>query len=169
MLNSEIIMVPIGVVSSARADLVDDHWGSIESTITVHSAELSDEALMGLATFSHIEVVYHLHRVQREEIEWGARHPRGRTDWPKVGILAQRAKARPNLIGLSCCELLAVDGRAVRVRGLDAVHGTPVLDIKPYFADFGPIGQVRQPPWSREIMKDYYAVLSPMDSDLASE
>jgi tRNA (adenine37-N6)-methyltransferase len=118
------------------------------------------EALMGLDTFSHIEVVYHLHRVPAEEIERGARHPRGRTDWPKIGILSQRAKARPNLIGLSRCQLLSLDRLTLRVRGLDAVDQTPVLDIKPYLEDFGPIGVVRQPSWSREVMKDYYTILS---------
>ncbi|MDQ1812153.1 TrmO family methyltransferase [Massilia sp. CCM 9210] len=99
---------------------------------------------------------YHLHRVPLEEIERGARHPRGRADWPNVGILAQRAKARPNLIGLARCQLLSVDGRTLRVRGLDAVDGSPVPDIKPYLAEFGPIGEVRQPVWSHEVMKDYY-------------
>ena len=164
MPNNKIIMVPIGVVSSSRVDLVDDHWGSVDSIITIDSPEFSDEALMGLNTFSHIEVVYHLHRVPTEEIERGARHPRGRTDWPKVGILAQRAKARPNLIGVSRCQLLSVDGRTLHVRGLDAVDATPVLDIKPYLAGFGPIGEVKQPPWSCEVMKDYYSFSSPIDS-----
>jgi tRNA-Thr(GGU) m(6)t(6)A37 methyltransferase TsaA len=152
-----IHIVPIGVVSSARTDLCDDHWGAVESTITIDSPELSDDALLELHTFSHIEVVYHLHRVPLQEIERGARHPRGRADWPNVGILAQRAKARPNLIGVSRCQLLSVDGRTLRVRGLDAVDGSPVLDIKPYLAQFGPIGEVRQPAWSHELMQDYYA------------
>lgn len=152
-----ITIVPIGVVSSPRTDLSDDNWGSVESLITIDSPELLHEALLELDAFSHLEVVYHLHRVPPAEIERGARHPRGRADWPKVGILAQRAKARPNLIGVSRCQLLAVDGRTLRVRGLDAVDGTPVLDIKPYLAEFGPIGEVRQPAWSNELMKDYYS------------
>ena len=157
MSANKIIMVPIGVVSSTRVDLLDDHWGLVDSVITIDSPELSDEALMGLDTFSHIEVVYHFHLVLAQEIERGARHPRGRTDWPKVGILAQRAKARPNLIGVSRCQLLSIDRRTLHVRGLDAVDGTPVLDIKPYLSDFGPLGDVMQPSWSREIMKDYYS------------
>ncbi|WP_323119910.1 SAM-dependent methyltransferase [Burkholderia alba] len=158
MSASQIIMVPIGTVSSPRVELIDDHWGSIESIITIDASVLSEQALMGLDTFSHIEVVYHLHRVPAEEIERGARHPRGRTDWPRIGILAQRAKARPNQIGVSRCQLLAVDGLKLRVRGLDAVDQTPVLDIKPYLEDFGPIGPVTQPAWSREVMKDYYTL-----------
>jgi len=125
-------------------------------TITIDSPELTEQALMALDTFSHIEVIYRLHRVPADEIERGARHPRGRTDWPQVGILSQRAKARPNLIGVTRCRLLMVDGRTLRVRGLDAVNGTPVLDIKPWLAEFGPIGEVVQPAWSHEVMRDYF-------------
>ena len=65
---------------------------------------------------------------------------RGRTDWPLVGILAQRAKDRPNRIGVTTCALLAVDGLVLQVEGLDAVSGTPVLDVKPHMAGFGPGG-----------------------------
>lgn len=57
---------------------------------------------------------------------------------------------------MSRCRLLAVEGRTLRVQGLDAIDGTPVLDIKPYLAEFGPVGDVRQPDWSRELMRDYY-------------
>ena len=66
--------------------------------------------------------------------------PRGNPAWPLVGILAQRARARPNRIGVSTCELLGVDGLTVRVRGLDAIDGTPVLDLKPYIVEFAPRG-----------------------------
>lgn len=156
MSAEEIVVRAIGVVSCHRTDLSDDDWGTVESTITIDSKQFSEDALAGLDAFSHIEVVYHFHRVEVEEIHDGARHPRGRNDWPRVGIMAQRAKARPNRIGVSRCGLLGVDGMVLRVRGLDAVDGTPVLDIKPYFDEFGPIGEVRQPPWSHEIMENYY-------------
>lgn len=156
MSNKSISMTPIGHVSSPRVDLSDDNWGSVESTITIDAPDLDAESLMGLESFSHIEVIYHLDQVPDEEIERGARHPRGRTDWPKMGIFAQRAKARPNLIGLTRCRLLKVNGRTLHVRGLDAINGTPVLDIKPYLVEFGPIGEVLQPAWSHEVMKDYF-------------
>jgi tRNA (Thr-GGU) A37 N-methylase len=73
-----------------------------------------------------------------------------------VGILAQRAKDRVNRLGLSTCELLRVEGAVLHVRGLDAVDGTPVLDIKPYMEEFAPRTAVRQPPWSRELMAGYF-------------
>ena len=97
-----------------------------------------------------------MHKVDPAKIETGARHPRERMDWPLVGIFAQRGKARPNRIGVSRCALVGVDGMQIRVRGLDAIDGTPVLDIKPWLGEFGPRGEVTQPDWSRELMRDYY-------------
>jgi len=82
--------------------------------------------------------------------------PRGNPAWPAVGIFAQRAKDRPNRIGLATCELIDVDGTVLRVRGLDAIDGTPVIDIKPYMVEFAPRGPSRQPPWSHELMATYY-------------
>ena len=86
----------------------------------------------------------------------GARHPRGRQEWPLVGIFAQRAKARPNRIGVSTCRLLGVTGRTIRVADLDAIDGTPVLDIKPYVAEMGPRTTVVEPEWIKELMTDYW-------------
>lgn len=86
----------------------------------------------------------------------GARRPRGRADWPLVGIFAQRAKDRPNRIGSTVCNLKRVDGTVIEVAGLDAVDGTPVLDVKPYFAEFGPRGEVEQPAWAVELMLGYW-------------
>ena len=90
------------------------------------------------------------------EVEKGGRHPRGRKDWPVVGIFGQCGKGRPNRIGLSCCKIEKVDGVVLTVRALDAIDGTPVLDIKPHMREFEPIGSVRQPQWSHDLMRDYY-------------
>jgi tRNA (Thr-GGU) A37 N-methylase len=100
--------------------------------------------------------VFLFDRVHHKDIASGARHPRGRVDWPAVGILAQRAKSRPNRIGVTVCELLGVDGLTLEVKGLDAIDGTPVLDVKPYMVAFGPRGVVRQPAWVEELMRDYW-------------
>src|SRR5918994_924172 len=88
----------------------------------------------------------------------GPRHPRGNPDWPAVGIRAQRAKARPNRLGVTVCTLAGVDGLRLSVRGLDAIDGTPVLDVKPYMTEFAPGGATTQPAWSTELMRDYWAV-----------
>jgi tRNA-Thr(GGU) m(6)t(6)A37 methyltransferase TsaA len=114
------------------------------------------ETLAGLSDFSHVEVIFYFDQLPESEITTGARHPRGRTDWPLVGIFAQRGRNRSNRIGVSICRLLSVEGTKLKVRGLDAVDGTPVLDIKPVMTEFLPRGQTKQPVWARELMKDYW-------------
>jgi tRNA-Thr(GGU) m(6)t(6)A37 methyltransferase TsaA len=146
---------PIGVVRSPRQDLSDDFWGKIDAQIVL-ADHLPDEAFAGLDGFSHVEVIFLMDRVDPAKVETGARHPRERMDWPLVGIFAQRGKARPNRIGLTRGTIQSVEGRVLKVRGLDAIDGTPVLDIKPWMSEFAPIGATRQPAWASELMADYY-------------
>ncbi|WP_030198557.1 SAM-dependent methyltransferase [Streptomyces sp. NRRL S-87] len=146
----------VATVVGGRTDVVDDDWDRESAVIRFDGDRFGPEALFGLADFSHIEVVYHFDRVDADRTESGARRPRGNPDWPLVGIFAQRGKNRPNRLGVSRCRVLEVDGLDVHVTGLDAVAGTPVLDVKPYMAEFGPRGEVRQPEWSHELMRDYY-------------
>jgi tRNA (adenine37-N6)-methyltransferase len=109
-----------------------------------------------LQEVSHIEVLYHFHLHADEPVETGARHPRGRADWPRVGIFAQRARMRPNRIGLCTCRVLGLQGLSVEVEGLDAVDGTPVLDIKPVWAATLPRGELKEPAWARDLMANYW-------------
>jgi tRNA-Thr(GGU) m(6)t(6)A37 methyltransferase TsaA len=146
---------PIGTVSSPRTEPLDDDWEAVTSTITL-ADRFGPEALRGLDEFSHVEVVFVFDRVPPEKIQTASRHPRGNAHWPEVGIFAQRGSGRPNRIGVTVCRLLAVAGRTVTVRALDAIDGTPVLDIKPYLAEFAPRGEVRQPAWSHELMAGYW-------------
>ena len=150
-----ITLEPIGYVRSARRDLLDDDWDAVPATIEL-SAAFDPVALDGLETFSHAEIVYHFDRVAPDSIERGARHPRGNPRWPRVGIFAQRAKDRPNRRGVTVVAITGREGRTLRVSGLDAVDGTPVLDIKPVMAEFLPRGAVRQPAWSHELMQAYW-------------
>jgi tRNA-Thr(GGU) m(6)t(6)A37 methyltransferase TsaA len=152
----DVVARPIGRVVGGRTEVFDDEWDEVSAIIRLDAAQYGPEAVAGLGSFSHIEVVYHLHRVPPEKIETGARHPRGNTGWPLAGIFAQRGKNRPNRLGVSRCRLAAVDGLDLHVQGLDAVDGSPVLDIKPYMVEFGPRGEVTQPEWATEIMHDYY-------------
>ena len=152
---TEIACTSVATVVGGRADVRDDDWGDVTSIIRLDEA-IPVESVAGLTDFSHIEVVFQFDRVPEDKIESGARHPRGRDDWPLVGIFAQRGKNRPNRIGVSRAELLRVDGRDVHVRGLDAIDGTPVLDIKPVMREFEPRGTVCQPAWATELMRDYY-------------
>ncbi|MGA2520300.1 MAG: SAM-dependent methyltransferase [Acidimicrobiales bacterium] len=147
---------PIGWVRSSRAETVDDDWDSVTSAIDLDDGQFTAESLRGLDAFSHIDVVFVFDRVDASKVELGARRPRNNPAWPEVGIFAQRAKNRPNVLGVTTCALLAVDGLTLEVRGLDAVDGTPVVDLKPYMAEFGPRGVIRQPDWSHELMQGYW-------------
>ena len=147
---------PIGWVRCSRTEAIDDDWDAVESTISLDPGRFGSEALQGLEEFSHLDVVYVFHGVDPSDITVGARHPRSNPQWPEVGILAQRARMRPNRLGVTTCSLLSIDGLDLAVRGLDAMDGSPVLDIKPYMAEFGPRGPVRQPAWSHELMSSYW-------------
>ncbi len=149
-------VTPVGIVRSPRLEPVDDFWGDLVCEIHLDKEHVTPEALFGLGEFSHAEILFLMHRVAPGEIEKGARHPRGRQDWPRVGIFGQRGKARPNRIGLSRGSIIKVDDMVMTVRALDAIDGTPVLDIKPYMREFEPIGTIRQPTWPHELMRDYY-------------
>ncbi len=152
----EIVVKPIGVVHSSRREPEDDYWGNMISTIEIDASQFSAEVLWGLEDFSHIEVIFHMNRVDPSQIHTKARHPRNNLDWPLVGIFAQRPKARPNRLGVSRCRVLKVEGHSITVEALDAIDGTPVLDIKPYIAEFGPLGELRQPEWATALMSNYY-------------
>ncbi len=150
-----ITLAPIGYVNSPRVDATDDGWGTIEARIDL-CPDFGPEALDGIEGFSHVEIVYFFHRVPDDRIELGARHPRGNTAWPKVGIFAQRGKNRPNRLGVSVARFTGRQGRQLILKGLDAIHGTPVLDIKPVMREFLPSEKIRQPEWSHELMAHYW-------------
>ncbi len=152
----EISCAPVGRVIGGRTDLKDDDWGLVTAVIRLDAARFETAAVAGLDAFSHIEVVFVFDQVAEADVQVGSRHPRERQDWPEVGIFAQRAKMRPNRLGVSSCELLGVDGLDLQVRGLDAMDGSPVLDVKPYMREFAPRGQTRQPPWASELMAGYW-------------
>ncbi|WP_369393161.1 SAM-dependent methyltransferase [Streptomyces sp. CG1] len=154
--SAEVVSVPVGRVIGGRPDVRDDDWGNETAVIRLDATRFGPDAVAGLDAFSHLEVVYHFDRVPVDKIETGARHPRGNTDWPQVGIFAQRGKNRPNRLGVSRCRLIKVDGLDLHVQGLDAVDGTPVLDIKPYMNEFGPQGPLAQPEWATTLMRGYY-------------
>lgn len=154
----------IGFVETTRADAVDDFWGGERACITLTN-RFDAESLQGLADFSHVEILFLFHKVDPEKVVTAARHPRNNTQWPRVGIFAQRGKSRPNLIGSTICKVLRVDGTRLHVTELDAIDGTPVLDIKPVMAEFLPREAVLQPAWSRELMRQYWHVNGSSDDE----
>jgi tRNA (Thr-GGU) A37 N-methylase len=150
----EVSVAPIGVVRGGRTEIAEDRWGPVVARIVLDPDVLEADATLGLDEFSHVEVVFHFHLAAR--IQRGAAHPRGNPAWPVVGVLAGHGPMRPNHLGVSRCELVAVNGLELTVRGLDAIDGTPVLDVKPYATEFNPAGQVREPRWMGELMGEYY-------------
>ena len=152
----DINLTPIGHVRGGRDQPIDDDWGHSRASLVLDPGQFEPDALAGLADFSHAEVIFHFDKVSPDKINAGARRPRGREDWPLVGIFAQRGKNRPNRIGVCVCKVIAVDGLSVEVEGLDAIDGTPILDFKPVRKGFLPRGEIRAPVWAEEIMKDYW-------------
>jgi tRNA-Thr(GGU) m(6)t(6)A37 methyltransferase TsaA len=149
-------MIPIATVHSTRTEAVDDDWDDITSTLEIDANRFTPESVLGLEEFSHIEVVFVFDQRDPDNVQIGARHPRNNPDWPSVGIFAQRNSNRTNLLGVTICRLLKVDGLTLTVQGLDALEGTPVLDIKPYVREYAPRGEIGQPQWVTELMRNYW-------------
>ncbi|MEW2389803.1 SAM-dependent methyltransferase [Streptomyces venezuelae] len=145
----------IGVVRNERTDIQDtDNWGAVRSTITVDE-RLGEACLQGLDGFSHVEVLFVFDQFSEPDDHLEPRPYRGRPDLPPVGIFAGRGPRRPNRIGVTCCAIESVRGRELTVMGLDAVSGTPVVDLKPVMAEFVPVG-VKQPAWVGDVMAEYF-------------
>jgi tRNA-Thr(GGU) m(6)t(6)A37 methyltransferase TsaA len=155
-MSSPIPFTPIGTVHSPVREPRDEVFGGLTARIELDPTRFTPESLKGLDEFSHVEILFYFHQLQESQIVYTTRHPRNRADWPEVGIFGQRARKRPSRIGSTVCRLLSVDGLAITVEDLDAIDGTPVLDIKPYMLTFGPRGPVREPAWARELMTTYW-------------
>jgi tRNA-Thr(GGU) m(6)t(6)A37 methyltransferase TsaA len=147
---------PIGFVRSTRIKPEDDNWDVEKTSVELDSTQFPEEALLGLSEFSHVEIIFYMDQVDPSKVEKSARHPRNNPNWPKTGVFAQRTKYRPNQMGATICKIASVTGRILRVEGLDAIDGTPVLDIKPWVAEFAPRGPVFQPKWITELMSTYW-------------
>ena len=150
----EITFKPIAFVRSSRTKPTDDFWGNTTSVIEL-ADHVPTEALNGISEFSHLEIIYHFDRAKIDDVVFSGR-PRGNPEFPTVGIFSQRKKDRPNAIGLCPVELMEHSGRKITVKNLDAINGTPILDIKPVFREFQPKGEIRQPEWVDELMKNYW-------------
>jgi tRNA (Thr-GGU) A37 N-methylase len=150
-----IVLEPIGVVIGGRTETIDDDWGAVESVLRLDGTRFGIDAVVGLEEFSHLCVTFYFHLVEEADVVTGARHPRGNPNWPRWGYSPKRAKMRPNRLGVSNCALTAVEGLDLLVRGLDAVSGTPILDVKPFMREFEPV-ESRQPAWATELMAGYY-------------
>jgi tRNA (adenine37-N6)-methyltransferase len=145
----------IGTVRNNRPAMGDDFWGDVVSEIQLHGP-FGPEALEGIAAFSHVEVIFVFDKAMGSPVVTGSEHPRENPAWPKVGIFAQRKKNRPNWLGATICPIVSVAGSSLFVKRLDAIDGTPVVDIKPVMQEFLPQGPVQQPQWSVTLMREYW-------------
>ncbi len=146
---------PVAFVSNNRKEILDDNWGLIISTIELSEA-INEDSIKGIDEFSHLEIIFYFDKVPDDKIQYEARHPRNNKEYPEVGIFAQRGKNRPNKLGVTIVELVEVKNRVLLVKGLDAIDGTPIIDIKPVMKEFLPKGEVRQPSWSVSLMENYW-------------
>src|SRR5690349_17313752 len=148
-------ITPIGTVRNERTDVQNtDNWGAVRSTIVVDE-RFGDACLQGLEGFSHVEVLFVFDQFPDGGDFREPKPYRGRADLPPVGIFAGRGPRRPNRIGVTTCAIESVKGREVTVVGLDAVAGTPVVDLKPAMVEFSP-ADITQPEWVTEMMAEYF-------------
>ncbi|MFO1436546.1 MAG: tRNA (N6-threonylcarbamoyladenosine(37)-N6)-methyltransferase TrmO [Gammaproteobacteria bacterium] len=140
----QISMQPIATVHSPYTR-TGERIPRREIIADIHIYEALAPALTGIEEWSHLFVIFWMHELASAPLRLTT-HPRHRTDLPEVGVLAARGRERPNPIGLAVVELLERKGAVLRVRGLDAYDGTPVLDIKPY-DQYDAIKELRAPQW----------------------
>jgi len=143
----------IGSVVTPIKEPVDENWGEVISEIALN--EKYADGLIGLKDFSHAVIIYFMHLATDKERVNIRRHPQGRDDMPFVGIFSQRAKRRPNPVGVTAVKIIKVENNVLKIQGLDAIDGTPVLDIKPYY----PRDRVANPiipEWVYRLMSNYY-------------
>ena len=149
----EIVMNPIGFVKNSVSGRKDVAWGEDVSAI-----ELKEEfcnGLSGLEDFTHAIILYYLDQAKYDREKHLQRRPQNREDMPLVGIFSQRGKDRPNQIGMTSVEIQAVDEKTLTVKGLDAIDGPPVLDIKPYYPVYDK-KEANVPEWVDRLMEHYF-------------
>ena len=144
----------IGMISNSVENKKDTSWGEDVSQIIID--EKYEKGLVGLSEFSHLIVVYYLDNASFNIEKHLIRRPQNREDMPMVGILSQRAKDRPNPIGITSVEIVMVNKNIVTVKGLDAIDNTPVLDIKPYYPMYDCKENVVVPEWVNLLMEHYF-------------
>ena len=141
---SPITLKAIGIVRSEIKQPVRRDYAKVVSEIVIDSS--LTEALDGLDEFSHIIVLYWMHQATSGKVPLKV-HPRGKPELPLVGLFATRSPNRPNPIGKATVRLLQCQDNILRVEGLDAIDGTPVIDIKPYIPRYDSAANTTEPQW----------------------
>lgn len=147
-----IQVLPVGVVRTTATITTDTAWSKVISEIHVND-DLVD-GLQGLEDWSHLIIIFRMHESDYQPEKHIVSRPRGRDDMPATGVFAQRSRNRQNLIGITAVRLVGIEGNIVRVRGLDAIDGTPVLDIKPYAPVYDGAVDPLVPAWFVRLMQE---------------
>jgi tRNA-Thr(GGU) m(6)t(6)A37 methyltransferase TsaA len=147
--------VSIGTVRAPVTEMSQGNWAGVDSDI--HVDPRYAQGLAGLEEYSHILVVFLLDQVRGfDPATQLLRKPRGKEHMRAVGVFAQRTKYRPNPIGMTAVKLRGIAGNVVKVTGLDALDGTPVLDLKPYIPEFDRVAEPKTPAWVADFMEGYF-------------
>ena len=141
----EINPTPIGFVKNSIKKPGMENWQTVTSEIIIK--EDLKGALSRIDEFSHIIVIYWMHKLPPSQRSIIKVHPKGNHNLPIVGVFASRSPARPNPIGITTVKLLERRDNVLKVTGLDAIDGTPVLDIKPYIPGDDSSTEAKTPGW----------------------
>ncbi|RPI51287.1 MAG: tRNA (N6-threonylcarbamoyladenosine(37)-N6)-methyltransferase TrmO [Chloroflexi bacterium] len=144
----ELCLRPIGRVVEGPSCPPEEGWEGREALVEIDAAWAG--ALEGIEGFSHVWIVWWLDRSGSLPEDLRV-HPDRREDLPRVGILATRSPVRPNPLAMTAVALLGREGRCLRVRGLDACQGTPVLDVKPYLRRGDLVPEATVPAWLEQL------------------
>jgi tRNA-Thr(GGU) m(6)t(6)A37 methyltransferase TsaA len=142
-----ISLKPIGIVRTEvrQPPKPPYDWNEVVSEIEIDQS--LTEALDNLDEFSHIIVLYWMHKINTTEPPPAKVHPKGKLELPLVGLFATRSPNRPNPLGETTVRLLKRQENILKVRGLDAIDGTPVIDIKPYLPGHDSVARAKVPRW----------------------
>jgi tRNA-Thr(GGU) m(6)t(6)A37 methyltransferase TsaA len=143
---------PIAVVRNNVFDPRPDGWEEVRSDL-IFREELMP-ALDGIEEYSHVIVVFHFHRVPEAERGVLMLHPRGDTSLPEQGVFATRSQLRPSAVGVAVVPVVQRRRNILRVRGLDAIDGSPVLDIKPYLPPYDSVPGATMPEWVTRLFEE---------------
>ena len=140
---------PIGY---AKSKIKKQQFGGFLDNITeIILDEKYAEGLEGLNEYSHVIVIYWMN--EAEGIVRLKHQPQKNPNVPEIGIFATRCQWRPNCIGISAVPLISVEKNVIKVKGLDIIDKTPILDIKPYLPDYDkPEGNIKLPNWTSKLI-----------------
>lgn len=145
--NGSIKLKPLGKAQNSVDKPALPGWKDIVTEIVIDKRYT--KGLDGIENYSHVIVVYWM---DKEEECHLLHHPQGRQDVPYVGIFACRCPQRPNRIAISTVKLLSRDGNTLKVKGLDIVNGTPIIDIKPYTPQYDRVEKAKVPAWVKRLV-----------------